>query len=96
MWDVEDRGGEVTVPLHGDQPSGTVSDSNTVCVYVGFYCLIWMMYLYGNGSEVFLGWLVWFVVYEYYCSETTTAQTSLGYVSLVHSRAAKHTCTWRW
>ena len=53
MWDVEDRGGEVTVPLHGDQPSGTVSDCNTVCVYMGLDCLIWMMYLYGNGGEVF-------------------------------------------
>ena len=41
MWDVEDRGGEVTVPLHGDQPSGTVSDCNTVCVYMGLDCLIW-------------------------------------------------------
>ena len=38
--------------------------------------------------KFFLGW---FVVYEYYCSETTTAQASLGYVSLGHSRAAKHT-----
>ena len=29
-----------------------------------------------------LGRLVWFVVDEYYCSETTTAQVCLGYVSL--------------
>ena len=31
---------------------------------------------------LYLGRLVWFVVDEYYCSETTTAQACLGYVSL--------------
>ena len=40
---------------------------------------------------LYLGRLVWFVVDEYYCSETTTAQACLGYVSLGHSRAARHT-----
>ena len=29
--------------------------------------------------------------FEYYCSETTTAQACLGYVSLGCRRAAKHT-----
>ena len=38
-----------------------------------------------------LGRLVWFVVDEYYCSETTTVQACLGYVSLGHCRAARHT-----
>ena len=37
-----------------------------------------------------LGRLVWFVVDEYYCSETTTAQTCLWYVSLGCCRAAIH------
>ena len=49
MWDVEDRGGEVTVPLHGDQPSGTVSDCNTVCVCTWDWTALYgKMYMYGN------------------------------------------------
>lgn len=51
MWDVEDRGREVTVPLHGDQPSGTVSDCNTTCVCVctwDWTALYGKMYMYGN------------------------------------------------
>ena len=87
MWDVEDSGGEVTVPLHGDQPSGTVSDCNTVCVYMGLDCLIWK---HVHVWDRCLGRLVCFVEDEYYCSETTTA---LGYVhvSLGRCRAATHT-----
>ena len=42
------------------------------------------------GSEVFLGRLVWFVVNEY-CSEATTTQACLGYVTLGHCRVARYT-----
>ena len=48
------------------------------------------MYELGSG----LGKLVWFVVDEYYCSETTTTQACLGMqASLGCLRATKHTQT---
>ena len=43
------------------------------------------------GGEVCLVRLVWFVVDEYYCSETTTTQACLGYVNLGRCRATMHT-----
>ena len=44
-----------------------------------------------GGGVLPIGRLVWFVVDKYYCSETTTTQACLGYVSLGHCRAMKHT-----
>ena len=44
--------------------------------------------------EFCLGRLVWFMVDEYYCSETTTTQVCLGYVNLGCYRAACHTWFW--
>ena len=45
------------------------------------------MYMYVTvgfelGSVFCLGRFVWLVMDDYYCSETTTAQACLGYVSL--------------
>ena len=44
-------------------------------------------FVYVEGG-VCLDRLVWFVVDEYYCSETTTTQVCLGYISLGCYRAA--------
>ena len=38
----------------------------------------------------YIGRLEWFVVDEYYCSETTTTQVCLGYISLGPHRATIH------
>ena len=64
-------------------PALTYKENGTLPVTVDFEL----------GSGVFLGRLVWCVVDEYYCSETTTAQACLGYlhVSLGCRRAATHT-----
>ena len=37
-----------------------------------------------------VGLIVWCVVDEYYCSETTTAQACLGYVSVGRHRVTRH------
>ena len=61
------------------------------CVEIEFSARI-ESYMYMLGSQLCLVRLVWFVVDEYYCSETITAMACLWYVSLGHSRAARHTC----
>ena len=51
-------------------------------------CVVYLFPVYSSNVYMSVGFclgrLVWFVVDEYYCSETTTTQACLGYVSLGH------------
>ena len=57
------------------------------CLYTAMHTHVLFLYMLGGGGLPLCG--LWQM--NIYCSETTTTQACLGYVSLGHCRAARHT-----